>query len=202
MGKGYARGVVDKTIQREIINKYMGAFATNIMYLEKDSNVRTPDFEKMYKEVRKKFSKNHAERNVLAAKVTFYMKAAMYKEWVKYFFQQVDKYGIDTVGSLDKFAELNGAGWTIFQMIDDKKYLNQAVDFMKIVVNKLPWHHGFVDTYANLLYKVGRLNEALNWEQAAIDLVNENKWPAKKKEYSKIVDQMKKGEKTWTGKIF
>ncbi|MNY53112.1 hypothetical protein D3C86_1888420 [compost metagenome] len=47
----------------------------------------------------------------------------------------------------------------------------------------------FLDTYANLLYKLGKKNEAIAMQQKAVDLV-----PADKKgEYQATLDKMKKG---------
>jgi len=51
----------------------------------------------------------------------------------------------------------------------------------------------FIDTYANLLYKMGRKEEAIQWQEKAIALVSE----AEKKDYEATRDKMKRGEKTW-----
>ena len=51
----------------------------------------------------------------------------------------------------------------------------------------------YIDTYANLLYKLGKKDEAITWEQKALDLAPEGE----KKSYEETLDKMKKGEKTW-----
>jgi hypothetical protein len=51
----------------------------------------------------------------------------------------------------------------------------------------------FLDTYANLLYKLGKKNEAIAWQQKAVDASSENERPG----YQTTLDKMKKGEKTW-----
>jgi hypothetical protein len=52
---------------------------------------------------------------------------------------------------------------------------------------------GMMDTYANILYKLGRTNEAIKVEEKALALADESD----KKGYQDVIDKMKKGEKTW-----
>jgi predicted Zn-dependent protease len=51
----------------------------------------------------------------------------------------------------------------------------------------------YLDTYANLLYKAGKKNEAIAWQQKAVEASPENERPG----YQSTLDKMKKGEKTW-----
>jgi len=52
----------------------------------------------------------------------------------------------------------------------------------------------FMDTYANILYKMGKKDDALTWEQKAVDNSATND---EKAGYQATIDKMKKGEKTW-----
>jgi hypothetical protein len=49
----------------------------------------------------------------------------------------------------------------------------------------------FMDTYANIIYKLGNKEEAIKWEEKALALSNNDK------SYQETIDKMKKGEKTW-----
>ena len=49
----------------------------------------------------------------------------------------------------------------------------------------------FIDTYANIIYKLGQKEEAIKWEEKALALSNNEKT------YQETLDKMKKGEKTW-----
>ena len=51
----------------------------------------------------------------------------------------------------------------------------------------------FIDTYANLLYKLGKKDEAIIWEQKAFDLAPESD----RRDIQETLDKMKAGEKTW-----
>ena len=57
----------------------------------------------------------------------------------------------------------------------------------------------YVDTYANLLYKVGRTAEAMKWEEFAIEKANERGEQGKDflEVYKDTLDKMRKGEPTW-----
>ena len=53
----------------------------------------------------------------------------------------------------------------------------------------------FIDTYANLLYKTGKKDLAVEWEQKALNILKQNNEDYAG--YQETLDKMKKGEKTW-----
>lgn len=198
--KGYSRKVVDATIMTETINLYLGNWAGIAMTTATPADVKIPDWKKMEKELQEKYNSKVAKRNILAAQIKFYHKVAMYDKWAPLFIEKNRKYGIDTLGN-NGYAELNMAGWTMFQMLDNKEYLKKAVEFMKPVIKRHPKAHSYIDTYANLLYKAGDIKSAIKWETKAVALVGD-RVPRTRANYLAIVEQMKKGEPTWTVKIF
>ncbi len=48
-----------------------------------------------------------------------------------------------------------------------------------------------IDTYANLLYKLGRKDDAINWEQKALSLSPGDP------DFTTALSKMKRGEPTW-----
>ena len=52
----------------------------------------------------------------------------------------------------------------------------------------------FMDTYANILHKLGNTKEAILWEKKALALVKSEE---EKKTYQEALTKMEKGEKTW-----
>ena len=50
-----------------------------------------------------------------------------------------------------------------------------------------------MDTYANLLYKLGQKEEALSWEQKAINLAIRSH----QKSYQQVFNKMQSGQKIW-----
>jgi hypothetical protein len=89
-------------------------------------------------------------------------------------------------------THVNNMTWPVVEHITDTAILNTAVRAMKYDMDHYtgdqPWA---IDTYANLLYKLGKTGEALEWEKKAAVLSNNEKV------YLDTMDKMKKGERTW-----
>jgi predicted Zn-dependent protease len=62
----------------------------------------------------------------------------------------------------------------IFKYSQDTDILKKAVGWMSIIISKYPGDDSFIDTYANLLYKIGRKSEAIEWEEKAVMLAPKN----------------------------
>ena len=91
--------------------------------------------------------------------------------------------------------QLNYYAFVILENSEDKAYLNKALTWSKKTVsapNEQSWE--YLDTYANLLYKLGAQSEALKWEQIALDLCKDEEM---KKDLLETLTKMKNGEKTW-----
>lgn len=86
--------------------------------------------------------------------------------------------------------DLNQFAWAIFENCKDMKCVEEALAWSKrsFSENQDP---NFMDTYANLLYKLGRKEEAISWQEKAVGLAKD------KKQLQETLDKMKKGEKTW-----
>jgi thioredoxin-related protein len=88
-------------------------------------------------------------------------------------------------------GELNSLAWNVFEHCSDMKCVSQILDWSKQLENaKEP---AYLDTYANLLYKLGKKDAAIALEQKALDMSPANGRAG----YQETIDKMKKGEKTW-----
>ena len=85
----------------------------------------------------------------------------------------------------------NSIAWTMFILSNDSTQLQDAAGWCKAILdadnNAL-----YMDTYANLLYKAGQKDEAIIWEQKAVD-----KAAGTIQGLQENLDKMKSGEKTW-----
>ena len=88
--------------------------------------------------------------------------------------------------------ELNEYAWTIFHNCPDMTCINDALDWSRRSFKDNP-NPGFMDTYANILYRMGKKDDAIAWEEKALRLADEGS----KASYQFTIDKMKKGEKTW-----
>jgi thioredoxin-related protein len=193
--KGYAAKVIDKTIEYEIIQPFYktqpggeimvpGLFTKNKKTVDIEA-----DWEKLRKTIRRKFNAYYAKRNVLNARINWYDKHRNYTAFVKYSLIKLDKYYND---SLDRAlaSNINHLAWTCFLTVTDKLLITQVIPWMEKAVRQNPERSDFIDTYANLLYKAGQRDAAIEWEAKAASI-------SPTKSYSKIVEQMKKGECTY-----
>jgi thioredoxin-related protein len=88
--------------------------------------------------------------------------------------------------------ELNSYAWTVFQKCADMTCVSDALDWSKRSFKDQP-NAAFMDTYANILYKMGKKDDAIAWEQKALELAD----GGDKLTYQGTIDKMKKGVKTW-----
>ncbi len=97
---------------------------------------------------------------------------------------------------------LNQYAWAIFQASDKKDVLEAALKWSGRsveLVDKSPGSNycNFMDTYANLFYKLGNKEEALKWEKKAIEVASKDAKEKVAKAIEMNLAKMEKGEKTW-----
>jgi len=87
---------------------------------------------------------------------------------------------------------LNEFAWAVFQNCNDMTCVAEALEWSKrSFANEQ--NPAYMDTYANILYKMGKKDHAIQWEEKALNLSS----AADRKGYQETIDKMKKGEKTW-----
>jgi tetratricopeptide (TPR) repeat protein len=91
---------------------------------------------------------------------------------------------------------LNAISWNIFEKVTDKNILQEALGFSKRSLEFMPVEATFLDTYANLYYKLGLKQEALAHEKEALSLADK-KDVETYKGMEETLRKMNAGEKTW-----
>ncbi|CCH51164.1 thioredoxin domain protein [Fibrisoma limi BUZ 3] len=74
-----------------------------------------------------------------------------------------------TAEAMQTATQLNNLAWSYYENLTDKTDLNQALAWSARSL-ELQRNGSFMDTYAHLLYKLGRKNEAVKVQQEAIAL--------------------------------
>lgn len=181
--KGYAREVVDYVIAKEDIDPQLW-----------DSNGRErnekPDWNAMTSIITGKYNQAYAIRTVLNAKLRWYDSRKDTVNLLRYTIQKIDTYGLDTTG-FGKMGLNNVAYYMIFMHSNDPATIQKGIQWMGLIIRSEPGNGAFIDTYANLLYKEGRTDEALAWEEKAIQLM-----PGQP-EIEDNLSKMKRREPTW-----
>ncbi len=147
---------------------------------------KKPDWNTLETTVSKKYPKQAAE--VLStAKVTYFQSK---DDWAG--FQSAIVHHMKKYGSNVSPNQLNEFAWAVFENCKDMTCVTEALQWSKRSF-KGTNDPMYIDTYANLLYKMGKKKEAIQWQEKAIALV-----PATGREqYTETLEKMKKGEKTW-----
>ena len=91
---------------------------------------------------------------------------------------------------------LNAISWEIFKKVTDQKTLQVALGYSKRVNEFIPDNAAFLDTYANLFYKLGQKEEAIAQEKEALHLADKKDIEGYKG-MEETLRKMTAGEKTW-----
>lgn len=170
----------------EVESRLIGVIEADYInpYTEKNAN---PDWDAIFKNVTAKFY-NLGKEAVLQSQFIY---ALNNKNLI--LFKKTSGAWFENYGSKRSFVGanlLNSAAWTIFEMSDDPEVLSIALEMSKRSVD-LNSDLTNLDTYANLLYKLGRKDEALSWEKKALLLAPDHK------ELLKNYEKMQNNIPTW-----
>ncbi|CAL1519753.1 thioredoxin family protein [Chitinophaga sp. MM2321] len=201
--KGFSEYIVEMTIVREEINPRL--------WPEEVPIAGTPDWQKLMDVITRKFNRYYAENALLNAQLRWYTEKKAWPEVAKYNILKIEKNGLDTIG-MGKFFTNNMIWNVMFLHSNDMVVLRKGVNWMEIIVKATPNDGPNIDTYANLLYKIGRTKEALYWEERALKIAKNNKKLAESKKdsiviaafkneieiYERTIGKMRKNEPTWT----
>jgi tetratricopeptide (TPR) repeat protein len=146
----------------------------------------TPDWTALNNLLTKKYPAQ-ADEAFLAGKVFYYQNKKDWNNYQKAIIPYMQKYSEQA-----EPGQLNHYAWTVFENCKDAACIAEALEWSKRSF-KDKENPMFIDTYANLLYKMGKKDEAMKWQEKAIALVSEDE----KKEYQETLDKMRRGEKTW-----
>ncbi|MEO3402811.1 thioredoxin fold domain-containing protein [Mucilaginibacter sp. CAU 1740] len=146
-----------------------------------------PDWAKVEKEVVAKYGANGEQAIWDAIAFQYYA-----KKDVPAFVQMKNKIQRKYPSRIDNFTKGNDA-WFVFENAkdSDNTSLQAALKWSKAIVDEEPNNGGNLDTYANLLYRLGYKDESLEWEAKAV------KADPLRKEIGENFEKMKRGEPTW-----
>lgn len=173
LGKGKSEGIVKGIVTNEEIFPKL---------FRKDAPA--PDWNVLQTDLAAKYPKLAGEL-IAKSKVIYYTNKKESENAVNSIVAYMKQYA-DKASPMD----LNQYAWAVFENCKDMKCVEDALAWSKrsFAENQDP---NFMDTYANLLYKLGRKDEAIAWQEKAVSLAKD------KKPLEETLNKMKKGEKTW-----
>lgn len=151
------------------------------------------DWDALYSKLTLKYPRQ-AEDVILRSKYAYYAKRQSWDEYGKALVEFFNKYGF----AMDAIKH-NEVAWSIFVHCDDRALLREALNWSRQSIGQLNAHSesNFIDTYANLLYKLQRTNEAIAWEWKAASLAMSQNKKETAENFMKTIQRMKNGEKIW-----
>jgi len=122
---------------------------------------KTTEYEALKKEIKANASIN-SEKIILGAELSYNKKKKNWTNYCKTADAYVEKYIFNDANML------NDVAWTFYENIDDKALLVKAARWAKRSVELQP-DYASMDTYAALLYKIGKKKEAKEAAEKAIE---------------------------------
>jgi thioredoxin-related protein len=154
---------------------------------------KSPDWNRLKNLFKHRYPDIDAQALITKAKPMHYIKL---KDW-----EACAKAVVAYVSSEDiPDNSINGKIWDfVFMKTMNQKVLQAACKLSKGTVDRNPQESNYMDTYANLLYKTGNRNAAIEWEEHALKLERSKPQPNQSliKEFEKVLEKMKNNIRTW-----
>lgn len=189
--KGFAQSFILNVITKEYINPEL--------WPNKKPTLSAPNWNRLRTKIKKKFNNYFSELAVIDAQINWYGQKDDWSKLVKYWVKKNDNYGLDTAGM--GWVFINNFAWDyVFIHCKNKDTLNKVASWLEIILESHPDDYVTMDTYANLLFKAGRQNEAIIWEEKAllleeVDARKKNRQADKS--FKRTLDKMRAGVPTW-----
>lgn len=148
---------------------------------------RVPDFDSLEKVVVERYM-SEGEIVLWTNMAVFYNLKKDYINWYRIKLKLYTKYP-NAISTFD----LNNDAWCIFQNLAERDMLETALSWSKNVIDIEPTAN-YYDTYANILYKLGRTKDAIDVEKMALELTPGN---GSIEDVKRNLKLMIDGEPTW-----
>jgi thioredoxin-related protein len=194
---GRAVDVVQSVIMREELDKRLNRKGKWI--IKPNWNYLEQTIAKKYKKVR-----NHLPLWMVNYKINYYStKCIDWHLWADAKDEKIKNYLSSQSTGIELSGELNdGGAWRAFLGCSDTVVLIRALRWIDIALQRKPNSFPYIDTKANLLYKLGRQDEAIALEEKCLEMVKgwvrEGGSQRVADEYSITLEKMKKGIVTWS----
>ncbi|SDE85523.1 Thioredoxin-like [Mucilaginibacter pineti] len=155
-----------------------------------------PDWGELQRKVTNAYDPTTAERLLTDARIEWYSAVKDWPNIIRYTIEKKDKQGLDTAGL--GAAYLNNFVFdVIFKHSNEMYALHKGIQYMEMLLKNNPGDENAIDTYANVLYKAGRKQEAIKQEKRALALAGTHYNNRQLKVFQDTLDKMQKGEPTW-----
>jgi hypothetical protein len=168
-------------------------------------NAKDANWQMISNRIKKRYPGYNPDRMIAKEKAKYFSFKKMWRECEESVLSYMDVYG-----SQASNTERNSFAWDYaFMHSTNRKFLLAALKWSKQTIPDLSdssvysrnTTYEFMDTYANLLYKLGYRSKAIFWENKALELAhNASEEQSYQSNLSITLSRMRKGQDTWTGR--
>jgi hypothetical protein len=183
--KGFSEAVMNYIVYKEEVSLFIEAS-------KKDQT--TPSWDVLVRNITAKYADICAKKLVVKGKLQFYRSR---KDWANYCNAVAETVEVNEYSSNPKEygKDLNNYAFEIFLHSDNREMLMMAVKWMEPVLastnESSPYISDMLDTQAELLYKLGRKDEAIAMETRAVEMEQRK---GVQPRYQKMLEKMRAGE--------
>jgi hypothetical protein len=146
-------------------------------------------WDKIYNDLNINYGPAYAHRVIVWIKVCYYKRQTNWELYLQSLLIYLREYG-DYVHAVD----MNNYAWDIFKHCTNPEDLAFGLSYsLRSLTTTEKLNPEFIDTYANLLYKSGKIAYAIVKETEALELADFSQ----KKPYKDTLGRMKAGQRTW-----
>lgn len=172
-------------LNRDSVNHIRAAISKEVLAPALQDKSKAPDWDRLLSIATSKYGILGQEK-VYGAQMDYYLDREDWANFGKYYALYYK-----TAYSRSEY-HINNVSWPVFEHITDPAILAIAVETMKYSVDHFDQaNYQAYDTYANLLYKTGKKQEAIEWQEKAVRALPNDKTLAE------TLAKMKKGMPTW-----
>ncbi|MGN7821014.1 thioredoxin fold domain-containing protein [Chitinophaga sp. 22536] len=132
-----------------------------------------PNWDSLEYRIKTEWTSEIAGRSILSSKIKWYTEKKDWDNAIKNHIKKLDTYGIPT----DDWGAVyvNNMVWNlILKHSNDPIVLSKAEQYMKEILKTRPTDYYKIDTYANVLYKSGQHNQAIEIEKKALQIAKKS----------------------------
>ena len=192
--RGYSEDLVRYIIQRDEIDAYL--------YKNDRVLIKRPNWGYMSRSISLKYNQGYANSLIPGSKSNFYRISGNWRKYACLFEQKIKQY--PPIKESNRLGGMFGDSWTInhyawdiFLHCADRKVLKMAVKWSDLSISLCKTELDavqYLDTKANLLYKLGNFELAVQYEERALAL------NATSNEYKSNLEKMRSARPTWPPK--
>lgn len=198
---GFAADAIVRVIQNELVEPVLGIDKKTFISSRPEST--EADWIKLGQLIKDNYPNKFVKRSLTEARLLWYDKKANTVAFEKTWFQALDEYGVSTDDKsyLSPF-EINHRSWFFFNSETDSKILMPLIRAMKTVTERVRDNEityiTYADTYANLLYKIGKIAEGIALQENLVEMLKAKQISERdSKQFVDRLELMKKGLPTW-----